>query len=655
MENQTYEILNKIQNSADVRALPEDQIEPLCAELRRFLIEKVTKNGGHLASNLGVVELSVAIHRVFDLPHDRVIFDVGHQSYVHKILSGRRDAFDTLRKPGGLSGFEKMSESEYDAFGTGHASTSLSAALGYAKADKIMGRDNYTIVVLGDGAFTGGLVHEALNNCDPDLRLIVILNENEMSISKNIGTFARHIANIRSSKRYINLKKRTTRLVRAIPLIGESVFSAMRDTKKMFKNSLFGSSYFEELGLFYLGPANGNDCDTVEYLLNEAKNKGESVVLHLKTKKGMGYAPAEENPSRYHMVGNAYKDNFSQHFGRTLARMAETDGQICAITAAMESGVGLSEFAKAFPDRFFDVGIAEGHAVTFAAGLAAANMKPYVAIYSSFLQRSYDNILHDVALQNLPVRLLVDRAALAGGDGPTHHGIFDVSFLSAIPNLHIFAPATFDSLDRFLAASVKASVPLAIRYPNAGEEACVKARFFATDTAETVARADFSDPEKNKAVIITYGEIVTEAMIAADRLKERGIACGVILLETLKPYAAAADRIAELLPSHGAAVVFLEEGIKNGGAGMLTFEALRLRNPKRMYNKQTAIQAIDDNFVIQTQNEPIRKTAKISANDVLRTMVHLLPRVSDDSFVASVEVCKDACDSTLDLAQKRTV
>ena len=635
MENQTYEILSKIQNPADVRALPKDQMEPLCAELRRFLIEKVTKNGGHLASNLGVVELSVAIHRVFNLPHDRVIFDVGHQCYVHKILSGRREAFDTLRKPGGLSGFEKMSESEYDAFGTGHASTSVSAALGYAKADKILGRDNYTLVVLGDGAFTGGLVHEALNNCDPDLRLIIVLNENEMSISKNIGTFAHHIAHIRSSKRYINLKKRTTRFIRAIPLVGNTMFSALRDTKKMFKNSLFGSSYFEELGLFYLGPADGNDFDTVEYLLNEAKNKGESVILHLKTKKGMGYPPAEENPSRYHLVGGNYQDNFSQHFGRTLVRMAQGDDRICAVTAAMESGVGLSDFAKAFPDRFFDVGIAEAHAVTFAAGLAAAQMKPYVAIYSSFLQRSYDNILHDVALQNLPVRFLVDRASLAGGDGPTHHGIFDVSFLSSIPNLHIFAPATFASLDRFLAASADASVPLAIRYPNAGENPRVLERFFEKDGTQTVAHADFFDPEDNAAVIITYGEIVTEAMTAADKLQARGISCGVILLETLKPYAAPADRIAALLPSHGAAVVFLEEGIKNGGAGMLTFEALRLRHPDRMQNKLTAIQAVDDHFAVQTRNEPIRKTAKISADDVLRTLVHLIPRVNRE-FVQPV-------------------
>lgn len=630
MEENTYPILDKITSPAALKALSDDETKALCAELRTFLADKVSKSGGHLASNLGVVEISVSIHKVFDLPHDRVIFDVGHQSYVHKILSGRRN-FDTLRKPGGLSGFEKMSESEYDAFGTGHASTSVSAALGYAEADKLCGRDNYTVVVLGDGAFTGGMVHEALNNCKKDHRLIVILNENEMSISKNAGAFANHIANMRSSRRYLRFKRVTTRLFSKLPLIGAPILQLLRSCKRYIKNALYGGVYFEDIGLKYLGPADGNDCATVEYLLEEAKRRNTSVILHLRTVKGKGYPAAEENPSAYHLVGSDYSGNFSEHFGKTLCDMAQGDDKICAITAAMQDGVGLSDFAKKFPDRFFDVGIAEPHALTFAAGLAAAGMKPYAAIYSTFLQRSYDNILHDIALQKLPVRIIVDRAALAAGDGATHHGIFDVSFLSAIPNLCIFAPATFASLDRFLRASAVSAMPMVIRYPNIKDCSRIEATFFREESNETVARADFSNPEENLAVIITYGRIATEALTATEKLRAQGVPCGVILLETLKPYSVVADKVAALLPKHAAAVIFLEEGIKSGGAGMLTFDALHERHGALMANKQTSIVAINDNFVIPTQNEPIYRTAGISANDVLRKAVHLLAKIKTEN------------------------
>ena len=624
MESNAYRILDTIHGERDVRALPREEIPALCGELRDFLVENVTKTGGHLASNLGVVELTVALHRVFDLPHDRVIFDVGHQSYVHKILSDRKDRFSTLRKPGGISGFEKLGESEFDAFGTGHASTSVSAALGYAEADRICGRDNYTIAVLGDGAFTGGMVHEALNNCPPDLRLIVILNENEMSISRNTGALARHIAKMRSSGGYFRFKRGTKSFLSRVPLIGDPLLRGVRRLKRAAKGALYGTSYFEGLGLKYLGPVDGNDYEAVEKLLEEAKRRQCSVVLHLRTVKGKGYAPAEENPSAYHMVGTGYDGNFSEHFGSTLCQMAAEDDKVCAITAAMQVGVGLSKFAAQYPDRFFDVGIAEEHAVTFAAGLAAAGMKPYVAIYSTFLQRSYDNILHDVALQKLPVRFLVDRASLASGDGPTHHGIFDAAYLSTIPNLCLFAPATFASLDRFLAASLHTSMPMAIRYPNMQDDARIAETFFADGSTDTVAHADFTDPAGNRAIIITYGRIVTEALTAAEKLRAQGIPTGVILLETLKPYDVPADRIASLLPRDPAAIVFLEEGIRNGGAGMLTLDKLRARHAALLQNKKTELLAIDDHFAIRTQEESIYRTAKISANDVLRTMVHLL-------------------------------
>lgn len=606
-----------------MRALPHDEVKTLCSDVREFLVDNVTKTGGHLASNLGIVELTAAIHRVFDLPHDRVVFDVGHQSYVHKILSDRKDAFSTLRRAGGISGFEKLRESEFDCFGTGHASTSVSAALGYAEADRINGRDNYTIAVLGDGAFTGGMIHEALNNCDKKLRLIVILNENEMSISRNTGALAKQISKTRASKGYLRFKRRTSSVLPKVPLIGKPLFKFMRRLKRAAKHAIYGASYFEGLGLKYLGPIDGNDYDSVEHLLQEAKRIDGCVILHVRTKKGKGYAPAETDPSSYHYVGSDYSGNFSEHFGNTLVELAKKDDKICAITAAMQDGVGLTRFANEFPDRFFDVGIAEEHAVTFAAGLAAAGMKPYAAIYSTFLQRSYDSIVHDVALQKLPVRLIVDRASLADGDGATHHGIMDVSFLSAIPNMCVFAPATFASLDRFLAASTETSVPLAIRYPNMKDDARINEIFFKDGDTDTVAHKDFENVQSNRVVIITYGRIVTEALTAAEKLRAQGIECGVILLETLKPYSIVAKRVAEWLPASPAAVIFLEEGIKNGGAGMLTFEKLRERHGAIMANKNTQILAVDDTFAIRTQDESIFRTAKISANDVLRAAVHL--------------------------------
>lgn len=624
MENKAYPILDTINGSSDLRALDGASIPALCEELRGFLVEKVSQNGGHLASNLGAVELTVAVHRVFDLPRDRVIFDVGHQSYVHKIISDRKDRFDSLRKGGGISGFEKRGESEFDSFGTGHASTSVSAALGFAEADRLLGRDTYTLAVLGDGAFTGGMVHEALNNCDPKLRLIIILNENEMSISPNKGAFAKHIAKTRSTKKYFHFKRRASDILPKVPLIGKPVLRGMRYIKHIAKSAFYGTSYFEGLGLTHLGPVDGNNYEAVEQLLTEAKLREGCVVVHLRTKKGKGYLPAEENPSEYHLIGSSYSGNFSEHFGNTLCKMAEDDGTVCAITAAMQTGVGLTKFAKKYPDRFFDVGIAEEHALTFAAGLAAAGMKPYAAIYSTFLQRSYDNILHDIALQKLPVRIMVDRAALATGDGATHHGIFDVSYLSSVPNLCLFAPATFASLDRFLEASLHTSLPMAIRYPNAKDDADIKERFFREGDTDTVAHADFTDRNKNKAVIITYGKIVKEAMVAAEKLCAQGFECGIILLETLKPYTVPAARIASLLPDGPCAVLFMEEGIKNGGAGMLTFDTLFEKHPDIMKNKQTKVLAINDSFVQRTQDENIYRTAKISANDALRAMVHLL-------------------------------
>jgi 1-deoxy-D-xylulose-5-phosphate synthase len=451
ISTKNYKYLNKINSPCDLKALSKNDIEPLADEIRRELVDIVTKNGGHLASNLGVVEMTLAIHRLFDSPHDHIIFDVGHQSYVHKMLTGRLPYMDTLRQAGGISGFTNRSESEYDCFGAGHSSTSLSASLGFAISDKLSGSDAYTVCVIGDGAYTGGMIHEALNNCRKDIRLIIIMNENEMSISKNIGRFAKHLSKIRSRSGYFSVKKATGIFLKKIPFVGKGLFRFALNVKKTLKNVLYGSNYFESMGLTYLGPVDGNDYFAVENILKEAKKLNESVVVHMKTQKGRGYAPAESAPDKYHGMSpqgakKTEKKNFSSIMGEELTKMAEQDESICAVTAAMGVGTGLECFSKSYPERFFDVGIAEEHATTFAAGLAANGMKPFVAIYSTFLQRGYDSIIHDIALQNLPCVLCVDRAGLNAGDGATHHGIFDVAFLSQIPNLRIYTPITFGAL-----------------------------------------------------------------------------------------------------------------------------------------------------------------------------------------------------------------
>ena len=458
-----YKILDKIDSPEDLKSLEPEEIELLNEEIRDFLIDNVSRNGGHLASNLGVVELSVAIHRVFDSPKDHIIWDVGHQSYVHKLLTGRRAEFDTLRTPGGISGFVKRAESEHDCFGAGHSSTSISAALGFAEADHLNGSDAYTIAVVGDGAFTGGMIHEGLNNCRKDLKLIIILNENEMSISKNIGQFAKNLSKLRMRPGYFKAKRFTGNVLKHVPFVGKHLFRFALRVKKAFKNMMYGSNYFEDMELYYLGPIDGNDYESMEKILTEAKKLKESAVIHIKTVKGKGYDPAEESPDKYHGVApnntKKKRKTLTDVFGECVCELAEGDERICAITAAMCDGTGLNGFKEKYPDRFFDVGIAEEHAVTFGAGLAASGMKPLVAIYSTFLQRSYDNVIHDVALQKLPVTLCIDRAGLNSRDGATHHGIFDVAFLSHIPNMTIYTPTTEESLSRLLRNSPPFSRP----------------------------------------------------------------------------------------------------------------------------------------------------------------------------------------------------
>lgn len=611
----TLQYLPEIHSPADLRALPADSIPTLCQEIRDVLVQTVTQNGGHLASNLGAVELSVAMHRVFDCPRDHFIFDVGHQSYVHKLLTGRYDRFDSLRRGGGLSGFTKRSESEYDCFGAGHSSTSLSAALGFAQSDRMAGSDAYTVAVIGDGAFTGGMIHEALNNITPGLRLIIIINENEMSISKNIGRFATHMARIRRKSGYFKTKKGISRFIKRIPWIGNKLFCAIRDTKKALKNAMYGSNYFEDMGLYYLGPADGNDYSAVEALLSEAKRQNESVVIHLKTRKGKGYAPAEEEPGRYHGMapaGTVSVENFSHRLGEILIAESRRDDRVCAITAAMSEGTGIESFHAARPDRFFDVGIAEEHALTFAAGLAANGYKPVTAIYSSFMQRAYDQIVHDIALQQLPVLMCIDRAGLNGGDGPTHHGIFDVSFLSSVPGVTIYTPVTFAGLALSVRKALREGTPAAIRYPNGGENARLRAAFYPDGDPDDIGVRE-SDPQSTvipAAIIVTHGRITCEALHARDALAEEGILVGILLCEYLRPYGKLAAEIAARLPD-GTPLLFLEEEIRAGGFGMMLSDMLIRQGT--MENRRYAILATDDSFVCQDSPEPIYHTAGVDA------------------------------------------
>lgn len=576
-----YPHISRIDTPDALKAFKKEELAALTDEIRGFLLEKVQKNGGHLASNLGVVELTVALHRVFDSPTDRFIFDVGHQSYVHKILTGRADRFDTLRRPGGLSGFPSPKESEHDAFGTGHSSTSISAALGFAEADALRGDEAYTIAVVGDGAMTGGMIHEALNNCKKTLRTVIVLNDNDMSISKSIGRFSRYLSRIRTTENYRVTKRRAQRILSRIPLIGKPLYCLVRAAKKWVKRHLYTQNYFEDLGILYLGPVDGHDLAALERVFSEAKDRKGTVLVHVRTTKGKGYFVAEKDPTAYHGVAATAKtevidvvppSSFHAVAAEKLCALAAQDESICTVTAAMGEGTGLSAFAEAYPKRFFDVGIAEAHALTFCAGLAKGGMKPYFAVYSTFLQRAYDNLLHDVALQGLPVRLLVDRAGLAVADGATHHGIFDVAYAATIPSVTVWAPATFGSLCAMLERSLHFEGPLIIRYPNADEDTSLTNSFYKKRDFDNFGLRFCGDDEPQVA-IVCYGRIAVEALAAADMLRKEGTRVRVFLLECLAPYTESARALKEALPE-GCPVVFVEEGIYRGGAGMQLSAAL---------------------------------------------------------------------------------
>ncbi len=559
--------LENIKSPADVKALKREELPVLCEEIRQKLLETVSVNGGHLASNLCVVELTVALHRVFSTPEDKIIFDVGHQSYVHKLLTGRYERFGTLRCHGGVSGFTRRCESEHDAFGAGHSSTSISAAAGIAVADRLNGRDNYTVAVVGDGAFTGGMIYEAINNCAGIDRLIIILNDNDMSISPNVGGMSRYFSKFRSSTKYFRFKNGTKRAFSHIPLVGEPLIKGGRAVKNWFKKRLLSQNYFEQFGLSYYGPVDGSDEKHIEAVLREAMQDGSCSVVHLCTKKGKGYAPAEEHPDRFHGISgfdiatgeikNGAGESFSERFGKLICDRAEKDGRIAAITAAMPDGTGLCEFAQRFPQRFFDVGIAEEHALTFACGLAAEGMVPVFAVYSTFMQRAYDQLLHDAAIQGLHVICMLDRAGLVGPDGATHHGIFDVSFTCAIPGVTVYSPDTFDSLEECFDKALAAEGPVVIRYPKDSEPDYGGKVFRGGETA-------VCGDEDAPCAIITYGRMTENALCAADALGARGIKTKVIRLTKLSPLP---KEEIFALAGGAKALLTLEEGIEAGGIG----------------------------------------------------------------------------------------
>ena len=591
-----YPILEGINSPDDIKKLNSDEIKALSAEIRAFLIENAEERGGHLASNLGVVELTLAIHTVFDSPIDHVIFDVGHQSYVHKLITGRRERFDTLRTPGGLSGFTSMRESKHDTFGAGHSSTSLSAAIGIAESDRLYGLDSYTVCVAGDGAFTGGMIHEALNNCSRELPVIIVLNENGMSISSTKGAFASYLSRVRVSHRYRKLRDNTKNFVDKIPLVGKHIHKVCSDVKDWVKKSVYKPNYFEELGLYYIGPIDGHDYGKICKALEIAKQMGKACVVHVKTVKGKGYEPAESSPDDYHsIVSSSFGDSFHSAFVDELMSLSNYDENIVGVTAAMGIGTGLERFGNAFPERYFDVGIAEGHALTFAAGLAAGGHTPFIAIYSTFLQRGYDSLLHDIALQNLPVKIMIDRAGLALGDGATHHGIFDVSFISHIPNMVLFAPASYKSLSEMTRFVTDYEGPAAIRYPNAGEPKEYLKRFYSLSNQPLCKiNADFDLDSSPDYIFITYGNLVGRVCDAADTLRAGGMNVGVIIVETIKPYGPVADKLLPIIQK-AKRVVYAEEGIKNGGAAILTREELILRGLD-LGKTEYMVAAIDDNF-----------------------------------------------------------
>lgn len=564
-----YTTLDKVDNIDDLKKLNKDELPNLAEDIRHFLVDNVSKTGGHLAPNLGVVELTIALHYVFNSPNDKIIFDVGHQCYVHKILTGRKKDFPTLRKLNGMSGFPKTRESIHDIFNTGHSSTSISTALGIATANKLKGKKDFAIAVIGDGALTGGLAFEGLNNAKiDDTNLIVILNDNQMSISPSVGNLSIYLNEIRSNSLYTNSKKKIKSTLERIPILGNPLIHFIENAKNALRHALLPNSVmFEQFGFTYLGPIDGHNIQDLTKILERAKSVRKPVLIHVITTKGKGYKPAEEKPDVFHGIGKFDPESgkitrsssmsYSKKFSDTLVDIARKNEKIVAITAAMPKGTGLYEFSKEFPNRFFDVGIAEEHAVSFASGLAVQGYVPVFAVYSTFLQRAYDEILHDVALQKAHVILAIDRAGIVGADGETHHGIYDLSYLSHIPNMTIMAPKDATEFASMINFAVNYNAPIAIRYPRDGyiEKLCEKQDEIKLGTAETLL-------EGNDITIVALGKTVMTAMKVAEIFKNRNISAEVINARFLKPLDSSAI-INSLKKTHR--IITIEDNVITGG------------------------------------------------------------------------------------------
>ncbi len=564
-----YDVLDRVNCPEDIKKLNIKEIQVLAEDIRSFLIETVSKTGGHLASNLGVVELTIALLKVFDVPDDKIVWDVGHQSYVYKLLTDRKDKMSTLRQFGGISGFPKRKESVYDAFDTGHASTSVSAMLGLNEASKLNNSNHFSVAVIGDGALTGGMALEALGNAAQSKKnCIVVLNDNNMSISKSVGGFTNHLNKLRTASAYLTLKSRIDNML-SRKKHGKNVVFFLKAFKDRIKHLIAGKSLFENLGFSYFGPIDGHDVETMSIMLERAKKIPGPVLLHVVTTKGKGYKFAEEHPEIYHGVStfeaskcieNSNNTTYSRVVGNTLCNVAEKDKDIVVVTAAMAAGTGTDEFAEKFSERFYDVGIAEQHAVTFAAGLAAGGMKPFVVIYSSFLQRSYDQIIHDVCLQNLNVTFLIDRAGIVGEDGETHHGLFDIGFMTQMPNMTVLSPSNFKELTQMIeyAASGNHKGPIAIRYPRGGEQ------FLCENTTDFELCVPDIIKYGRDVLIISCGTMVETAISVSERLEANNRTSTVVNLKTLMPLNK--DFLANMVYRHGL-IVTLEDGAITGGIG----------------------------------------------------------------------------------------
>ena len=613
-------LLDQIKQPNDIKKISPRDYPALAAEIREFLVNKISVTGGHLGSNLGAVELTMALHLVLDLPQDKIVWDVGHQSYTHKLLTGRREGFEHLRKYGGMSGFPKRKESECDSFDTGHSSTSISAGLGLVKARDLRGEDYTVVSVIGDGSLTGGMAYEALNNAARlETNFIIILNDNNMSISENVGGVSKYLNNIRTSNAYLDVKDGIYYAIRNTRY-GEPVVAGIRRAKNSLKQLVIPGMMFEDMGITYLGPVDGHDTAALVRVIREAKRRKNAVLIHVLTKKGKGYPPAEKHPARFHgaepfdvqtgvPLKKKMKANYTDIFSTVMMKLGQRNDRIVAITAAMPDGTGLKRFSHAYPDRFFDVGIAEQHAVTFAAGLAAGGLRPVVAVYSSFLQRAYDQILHDVCIQNLPVVFAIDRAGLVGSDGETHQGIFDLSYLSSIPNMHICAPKNKWELSDMLKFAVAFEAPIAIRYPR-GEAYDGLAQFRAP---VEYGKAEMLYEEEGIA-LLAVGSMVKTAEAARLRLKERGLSCTLVNARFVKPVD---EEMIERLARGHSLIVTLEENVASGGFG----ERVRTFADEKELPAQILSVTIPDEYVEHGNVELLKKEIGIDEDTVTKRIL----------------------------------